>query len=369
MPGQNANVLRFKGSNFMRQRLILSILTGKSIYISDIRTKDTEPGLREYEVNLLRLLDKLMNGMWLEVSETGTSFSFTPGSLLGGQIDHECCKLRGIGYYLEVIFALAPFCKKPISITLRGVTNNQCDPSVDSFKHGGLSVLKQFIVVDPGIDFKINKRGLEPDGGGEITFTCPSLKLKPIQVKEMGKIKKIRGIAFASKVSPSMANRFIEAAKGEMLKFIPDVFITSDHLKGQCAGKSPGFGGTLVAETTKEIIFTAEKNSLPKERQVPEDLGKQAAWLLMEEISRGGLVDSSFQGLALIYMAFGQKDVSQMLFGPLSIYGIEMMRHIIAFLNVMFKLEPYFEEDENELKKGTNKVLVSGVGIGFNKFS
>lgn len=76
-------------------------------------------------MNLLRLLDKLMNGMWLEVSETGTSFSFTPGSLLGGQIEHECCKLRGIGYYLEVIFALSPFCKKPITITLRGVTNNQ----------------------------------------------------------------------------------------------------------------------------------------------------------------------------------------------------------------------------------------------------
>lgn len=82
-----------------------------------------------------------------------------------------------------------------------------------------------------------------------------------------------------------------------------------------------GFGGTLVAETTKEIVFTSEKNSLPKERQVPEDLGKQAAWLLMEEISRGGVIDSSFQGLALIYMAFGQKDVSQLLFGPLSIYG------------------------------------------------
>lgn len=47
-----------------------------------------------------------------------------------------------------------------------------------------------------------------------------------------------------------------------------------------------------------------------------------------------------------------------------------MMRHIRTFLNIMFKLEPYFEGDENEeLKKGTNKVLVSGVGIGFNKFS
>ena len=78
----------------------------------------------EYEVNLLRLLDKLTNGTWLEVNETGTAFSFTPGTLIGGTLDHECCKLRGIGYYLEVIFAIAPFCKKAVNITLRGVTNN-----------------------------------------------------------------------------------------------------------------------------------------------------------------------------------------------------------------------------------------------------
>lgn len=79
----------------------------------------------EYEVNLLRLLDKMTNGTYLEVNETGTSFSFSPGSLIGGQLVHECCKLRGLGYYLEVVFALAPFCKKQLHITLRGVTNNQ----------------------------------------------------------------------------------------------------------------------------------------------------------------------------------------------------------------------------------------------------
>ena len=56
----------------------------------------------------------------------------------------------------------------------------------------------------------------------------------------MGKIKKIRGLSFSAKVSPVMTNRFIEAAKGEMIKYIPDVFITSDHLKGQLAGISPG---------------------------------------------------------------------------------------------------------------------------------
>lgn len=79
----------------------------------------------EYEVNLIRLLDKLTNGTLIEVNETGTSLYYQPGLLSGGTIEHECCKLRGLGYYLEVLMGLGPFCKKPLSIVLRGVTNNE----------------------------------------------------------------------------------------------------------------------------------------------------------------------------------------------------------------------------------------------------
>ncbi|XP_014248342.1 probable RNA 3'-terminal phosphate cyclase-like protein [Cimex lectularius] len=366
-----SNFLQFEGSNFMRQRLILSVLTGKSITIKKIRSNEMEPGLREYEVNLLRLIDKMTNGTWLEVNETGTEFSFTPGSLIGGPLEHECCKLRGIGYYLEVVFALAPFCKVALSITLKGVTNNQVDPSVDAFKHGAVSVLKKFIVVDPGIEMQIKKRGMEPEGGGEIYFHCPIVKLKAIQMKDMGKVKKVRGTAYAVKVSPVLANRFIETAKGEMIRFIPNVFITSDFLKGQNGGKSPGFGGCLTAETTTGVILTAEKTTPPPpgQRQTPEDMGKTTAWLLLEEIARGGLVDSSFQSLACLFIAFGQKDVTQLVVGPLSPYTIELLRHLRKFMGLTFKLDPYVEDEDEDQGVGSNKVLITGVGIGYNRFA
>jgi RNA 3'-terminal phosphate cyclase-like protein len=53
-------------------------------------------------------------------------------------------------------------------------------------------------------------------------------------------VKKIRGVAFALRVSPAMSNRIVESAKGILLKFIPDVYITTDHNKGAVAGRSPG---------------------------------------------------------------------------------------------------------------------------------
>jgi RNA 3'-terminal phosphate cyclase-like protein len=104
---------------------------------------------------------------------------------------------------------------------------------------------------DEGLDIKINKRGAAPLGGGQVLLRCPiKRQLKPLQLVDQGKIKRIRGTAWAVRVSPSVPNRVVEAAKGVLLKFLPDIYIHTDHFTGPKSGKSPGFGLTLYAETT-----------------------------------------------------------------------------------------------------------------------
>lgn len=88
--------------------------------------------------------------------------------------------------------------------------------------------------------------------------------------------------------------------------------------------RSPGFGLVLVAETTEGVVFGAEKVANPKGSSdgpsVPEDIGLDAAKLLMEEIYRGGCVDSTSQSLACLFMALGDKDVSKIVLGEFSPY-------------------------------------------------
>ena len=65
---------------------------------------------------------------------------------------------------------------KPISFT---------DPSVDRIKTAGIPILKKFLAGDNEVTLTINKRGVVPLGGGEITFKCPNSKfLKSIQVRK-----------------------------------------------------------------------------------------------------------------------------------------------------------------------------------------
>ncbi|KAJ8915742.1 hypothetical protein NQ315_004554 [Exocentrus adspersus] len=369
----NKNLLTYKGSSFLRQRLILSVLSGKPVRILEIRTADDNPGVSEFEVSLIRLLDKLTNGTIIELDETGTSLYFQPGLLYGGAIDHDCSLQRGIGYYLEALYMLGLFCKQPLVATLRGVTSNPIDPSVDLMKTSMLQTLKKFILDDEGLELKILKRGVLPLGGGEVVFKCPIRKqTRPVQLLDAGMVKRIRGTAYALRVSPALANRMVDSAKGILLKFIPDVYINTDQCKGKQSGKSPGFGIHLMAETTNGVIYSAEQVSnvvsSGEEPSLPEDVGAGAAQRLLYEIYLGGVTDSTSQSLAILCMALGQKDVSKMITGPLTEYSIWFLRHLKEFFGVTFKLENHLSDEECE-GTGSDKVSLTCVGIGCSNIS
>lgn len=366
-------VKSYEGCNFLRQRLILSTLSGIPVRISGIRMHEDEPGIREFEASFLRLLDKLTNGTKIEVNETGTGILYIPGLLVGGNIDHDCSTERGMGYFLEAVIPLAPFCKISINMTLRGVTNDPVDLSVDTIKYVTLALMKKF-GIDEGLELKIRKRGAKPDGGGEVVFTCPvRRKLSPINFTDSGKLKRIRGTAYSMKVSPAFANRIVDSSRGVLNKVLSDIYIYTDHAKGETSGNSPGFGLSLMVESTTGVMLSAEKCSNPKgqgEAVVAEDLGQSVAVSLLQEVYRGGCVDSVHQSLVLLYMALGQMDVSKVLLGELTPYTIQFLRHMKDFFNIMYKIELMKKDTEEESFRGSDeKYIVSCMGVGYTNLS
>uniref|UniRef100_A0A673VDR9 RNA terminal phosphate cyclase like 1 n=1 Tax=Suricata suricatta TaxID=37032 RepID=A0A673VDR9_SURSU len=337
--------LSYAGCNFLRQRLVLSTLSGRPVKIRKIRARDDNPGLRDFEASFIRLLDKITNGSRIEINQTGTTLYYQPGLLYGGAVEHDCSDLRGIGYYLESLLCLAPFMKHPLRIVLRGVTNDQVDPSVDVLKATALPLLKQFGIDGESFELKVVRRGMPPGGGGEVFFSCPVRKvLKPVQLTDPGKIKRIRGIAYSVRVSPQMANRIVDSARSILNKFIPDIYIYTDHMKGVSSGNDgSSLSGSLSLLPTLHALAA-----------------------LPHLCSQGGCIDSTNQSLGLLLMTLGQQDVSKVLLGPLSPYTIEFLRHLKSFFQIMFKIEtkPCGEE-----LKGGDKVLLTCVGIGFSNLS
>ncbi|KAB2601662.1 RNA 3'-terminal phosphate cyclase-like protein [Pyrus ussuriensis x Pyrus communis] len=367
---------KLTGSQNLRHRLVLAALACTPVLIEDIRAEETWPGLRPHEVSFLRLLEKVSDDCVVEINETGTKLKFKPGIVMGGRnLVHDCGLSRAIGYFLEPLIVLGLFAKKPLTITLKGITNDPKDPSVDTFRSTTLPMLKHFGVPSEGLDLKIQSRGSAPQGGGEVFLSIPIVQsLTAVNWTDEGMVKRIRGVTFSTRVSTQFENTMVYAARGIFNLLLPDVHIFTDHRSGAQAGLSPGYGISLVAETTSGCCISADtaisysrgeetvelEDEEKKDLMPPEDVGVQMANVLLGEIEQGGVVDSTHQGLLFLLCALCPQDVSKVRVGKLSPYGIETLRNIKDFLGVKFVIKP---------DPSTGTVILKCVGSGLRNLS
>ncbi|KAF8581498.1 18S rRNA biogenesis protein [Ramaria rubella] len=350
--------IRYTGHLHLRTRLVLSIISGKPVRIDAIRSHDKNPGLRDFEASLLRLLEKITNGTVIEISYTGTSVLLKPGVIAGGPVTHECPLSRSLGYFMEPIIMLAPFAKRPLQLTLKGVTTNEEDLSVDLIRTVTLPHLHFFGIQD-GLELRISQRGAAPLGGGQAQFICPIVKqVKTLNFVQAGRIKRIRGIAHAVRVSPQFSNRMIDSCRSVLNRYIPDIYLYSDVYKGEDSGKSPGYALSLVAESTTSVLRSSEAVSLPG--GTPEEVALAAARALLVEIRRGGCVDRQHQCLVLLMMVLGSEDIGKVRMGGLTARTIQFLRDIRDFFGTSFKIVPAEPSDADN-----SELILSCYGIGF----
>ncbi|KAG7092539.1 hypothetical protein E1B28_008889 [Marasmius oreades] len=348
-------VVHYSGQQYLRNRLVLSVLSGKPVKIDKIRSDDHNPGLRDFEVSLLRLLEKVTNGTVIEISVTGTALLLKPGIISGGPVVHDCPLSRSVGYFLEPVILLAPFAKKALQLTLRGVTTDDKDLSVDLIRTVTLPHLQLFGISD-GVELRIKKRGAPPGGGGEVQFLCPVVKqVKTLNFIDPGRIKRIRGIAHAVRVNPQFSNRMIEASRSLLNRYIPDIYLYSDVYKGDDSGKSPGYALSLVAESTTSALYSAESISQPG--VAPEDIALQGTRALLDEIQKGGCVDQKHQSLVLIMMVLGSEDVGRCRMSVPTARSIQLLRDIQDFFGTSFKIVPVDASD--------SQLMYSCYGTGY----
>ncbi|KAF8519643.1 18S rRNA biogenesis protein [Hysterangium stoloniferum] len=350
--------VRYVGHLHLRTRLVLCILSGKPVRIDGIRSNDKNPGLRDFEISFLRLLEKVTNGTVIEISYTGTSVLLKPGVIVGGSIIHECPLSRSIGYFLEPIIMLAPFSKKPLSLTLKGITTDDHDLSVDLIRTVTLPHLQPFGIED-GVELRITRRGAPPLGGGQVQFICPIVKqVKTLNFVQPGRIKRIRGIAHAVRVSPQFSNRMIDSCRSVLNRYIPDIYLYSDVYKGEDSGKSPGYALSLVAESTTSVLHCSEAVSIPG--VTPEELALAAARALLTEVKNGGCIDRRHQCLVLLMMVLGSEDVGRVRMGELSSRTIQFLRDVRDFFGTSFKIVPADPSDSTN-----TELMMSCYGTGF----
>ncbi len=384
--------LKFAGSKYLVQRLVLATLTGRSIRISQIRASSTTaPGLAPHEVSFLRLLDSISNGSHIEFSYTGTTVLYKPGLITGvapghgaagGVIRHELpaeCT-RGASYFILPLCLLAPFSKAQVNVLFTGsgvITSSTetGDVSVDTMRTAILPLLRNF-GMENNLELRILRRsnaGRGGKGGGgevQLVFGHQVRLPKTIHLMDAGRVKRIRGVAYSTGVGGASNARLIEAARGVLNELAPDTYIFSDVSSAPLVSAGDknnpkakrktgiGFGLSLVAETTSNMRYSADIASSPAGGETPEDLGKNCAYQLLESIEQGGCVSQISALPMLTLMAMGSEDVGRIIVGK-DVLGSESVIQLARDLRTFGMSGWGMREGEDE-----DEIVVSIVGKG-----
>ena len=396
MTSSQSAPLRFTTHKVLRQRLVLSTLTGKAIRISQIRpSSPTAPGLADYEVSFLRLLEAVTNGSLIEISYTGTILLYRPGLITGsgatnsnGVIRHEvpASCVRGISYFLLPLCLLAPFSKSPVNVlfTGSGVTTSATptgDMSADSVRTAILPLYERFGISN-NIELRILRRaslgrgGTGGNGEVQLSFGHQVRLPKTIHLLHPGRVKRVRGVAYCIGVSASNNARMIEAARGVLNPMVNDTYIFSDVSSAPLSSHPRnedvigikrktgiGFGLSLVAETSTGALYSADVPSAPEGGQTPEEIGQRGAYQLFETVALGGCVPLAAASTMLILMAMGSGDVGRVILGR-EVLGSEEVIELARDLR-KFGANAWGIRDLNGPgEEGDIVVSVVGTGIG-----
>lgn len=389
--------LRFNGAKGLVQRLVLATLTGRPVRIDNIRPASTStPGLAPHEVSFIRLLEAITNGSVIEFSMTGTTVLYRPGLLSGsasgfggdaaGVIKHEIpaeCS-RGVSFFLLPLCLLAPFSKSALNVYFTGAgvitsATPSGDVSVDAVRAAVLPYLADF-GIQHNVELRILRRSCPgrggKGGGGEVQVVFGHLfRLPPtIHLQNPGKVKRIRGVAYAVGLAGSNNARMIESARGILNEFVPDTYIYSevsaaptrpDSAPQSSKGNKKfgmGFGISLVAETSTGRLYSADVASPPEGGRPAEEVGEHCAYQLLEVISQGGCATRITAPLVLTFMAMGSNpDIGTIQLGK-EVIGSESIIGLAKDLQLLGGSSWGLRESQSHQDEVVVSIVGNGVG-------
>ena len=285
------------GGQILRTSLALSAVTGKHVHITNIRKGRKNPGLQVQHLEAVNSMKTLCNADVSGASLHSTELTFIPHAISSGRVEIKIPTAGSTGLVLQSIMIAAVHAEKKVSIDIKGgATNGKWAMPMNYAKHVLLPLLEKM-----GYDAKIDimKYGYYPRGGAEVKVEINPAKLAPIELVERGDVASIEGISHASEMlkDKSVAERQAKSA-AEIIEKYTGIKTKINILYPDTL--NPGSAIELFAKTEKSVLGS---DNLGEIRKKAEDVGKEAAQKLVEEIKSGACVDEHAADQLLPYMA------------------------------------------------------------------
>jgi len=292
------------GGQIVRTALALSTISGKPFEVVDIRKGRAEPGLKNQHLFCIKALEDLCHAKTEGAFLGSTKLSYYPGQIEGKTVSIDIGTSGSISLLLQALLIPSIFSDSKVRLKITGGTDGKWAMPFDYFNNVFLPHIKKYA----DIEATLIRRGYYPKGGGRVEIKVKPKKEKAkIQLTEEGALIQIKGISHASLdlQKGEVAERQARTARLILNKYNCPVKISSEYSDAFSTGSGITLWGVFAKDSEIDfdnpIIVGAD--SLGEKGKRAEEVGKEAANKLIEEIESKAPVDSHLADNLIPFLA------------------------------------------------------------------
>ncbi|MHA1903773.1 MAG: RNA 3'-terminal phosphate cyclase [Candidatus Thorarchaeota archaeon] len=289
------------GGQILRTSISLSTLTLEPVRITNIRAGRPNPGLRRQHMAGIELTARLVNAKVRGLNVGSEKVEFIPKQRRGGEFAYDVGTAGSVSLVLQAALPPALLSPDRVLFKLRGGTDVSWSPPVDYMSNVFSHMLGK---MGASIQITQKKRGHYPKGGGEvICIVEPIERLAPLKFTNFGNLESVDGLSHCVRLPAHVAERQASSAEEVLREKGSEIIdIKREYYpKNSDPHIGPGSGIVLWAESDNGMRVGSD--SLGARGKRAEDVGSEAAYNLLSEISPDKAIDSHLSDMLVPYLA------------------------------------------------------------------
>ncbi|KAB1197336.1 MULTISPECIES: RNA 3'-terminal phosphate cyclase [Haloferax] len=200
------------GGQLVRTALSLSLVTGESFEMENIRGNRSTPGLKAQHVACVSVAESVANADVDGGSEGSSTLQFDPESVTSDPVSVSVGTAGSTTLVSETLLPVAVAIDDPLTLTVTGGTDVRWSPPADYLRYVKRPLCSAFGV---SFDVDVLRRGFYPAGGGRLAVRIDPAKPTPVDLLGRPPLDGIDVYSVASEAlaDASVADRQVEGVR------------------------------------------------------------------------------------------------------------------------------------------------------------
>lgn len=282
------------GGQVLRTSLTLSMLTGKSFRIDNIRSNRNQPGLKHQHLTAVQAAGKIC-GAAIEGDQLNSlQVVFKPGEIRSGSYRFQIATAGSAALVMQTLLIPLAHGEKSSRLVVQGGTHVLWSPCFHYLAWQWLPALE---AIGYRAELTMKRAGYYPRGGGEITAQIePVVGRNSLRWEERGAVREVRGLSGVSNLPLKISRR----QRQKVVKELGARYPLNDIRTAEVLSSGKGSFLVLVVdcEGGRACFFSLGKPGKPAEVVGQETVNQILTWN-----QNGSVVDQYLPDQLLIPLA------------------------------------------------------------------